>query len=204
MPQDALEYFISVHNSCHDNGGHSWIQQIEDAGVFARGWVSYALEHRITATQYGYSGQNSMPAQEWKWVQRRMDSYAETDKFGSENAYLHAKQVHQFLVKHNLWQEVKEFSNEWCDFTNPMIPSHVVITCLYVAKNYLSKIKVLKDDDHLWMRALFIQIMLFVTPVVSCSDAASHTLPVHLLPWQHRTSELPPVAASDSSVPNVS
>ena len=53
VPLDALQYFINVHNSCHDNGGHSWIQQLEDAGGFARGWMAYAQDHNITATQYG-------------------------------------------------------------------------------------------------------------------------------------------------------
>ena len=64
MPQDALEYFISVHNSCHDNGGHSWLQQLEDAVDHNKLWNAHAEAHNISASLYGYSGPNSMPAQE--------------------------------------------------------------------------------------------------------------------------------------------
>ena len=62
-PVDAIEYFICVHNSCHDNGGHSWVQLLEDSYKLGASWILHALAKNITGAQFGYTGPTGLPAQ---------------------------------------------------------------------------------------------------------------------------------------------
>ena len=105
-PADAIEYFIGVHNSCHDNGGHSWVQLLEDSHKLATAWNLHANDQHITGAQFGYTGANGLPAQEWAYVQRKQAGLMASDKFGTESEYLRAKHVSEFLHKYDLWSEV--------------------------------------------------------------------------------------------------
>ena len=159
------------------------------------------------ASLYGYSGPNSMPAQEWTFVQKRQVMLSEADKYVSENHYLQSKSVVMFCHKMEIWPEVQSFANSWCDFTNTSVHNPVIICSLYLLKNYLTKlVQALKTrdkkHDKQWCRVAFMQGLLFVAPVVLL-DNETAKLPVHLLQWASAKSTTPPVSGAHAAVPVV-